>query len=170
MGHQRPETGPSCAASEESFPAPPLIRLSWRRVIETEITLAITRCERELRHHTCVQRGGRSERPDEDESEQLGVFDISRILQPLEEVVEKRQKLLTLLAGGRREEKQRDAVFKDADNLALRVELVLVPVVLHQDSVQEQVHHDEGTRGGKRPLDDAEDREIPHGFKLIADY
>lgn len=94
-----------------------------------------------------MQRGGRSERPDEDESEQLGVFDISRILQLLEEVVEKRQKLLTLLAGGRREEKQRDAVFKDADNLALRVELVLVPVVLHQDSVQEQVHHDEGTRG-----------------------
>lgn len=104
-------------------------------------------CERELRHHTCVQRGDKSEGPDEDESEQLGVFNISRILQPLEEVVENRQKLQTLLAGGRCEEKQRDAVFKDADNLALRVELVLVPVVLHQDSVQEQVHHDEGTRG-----------------------
>lgn len=152
MGHHRPETEPSCASSEESFPALPLICLSWRRVIETEITLTITRCERELRHHTCVQRGDKSERPDEDESEQLGVFDISRILQPLEEVVEKRQKLSTLLAGGRRKEKQRDAVFKDADNLALCVELVLVPVVLHQDSVQEQVHHDEGTRGGGWPL------------------
>lgn len=142
MGHQRPETEPSCAASGESFPAPPLIRLSWRQAIETEITLTTTRREGELPRRACVRRGDGSERPDDDEREQLGVFDVRRILQPLEEVVEKGQKLLTLWAGGRREEEQRDAVFKDADNLALRVELVLVPVVLHQDSVQEQVHHD----------------------------
>lgn len=107
-----------------------------------EITSTITECERGLTGPDLCDKT----RPDEDEREQFGVFDVSRILQPLEEIVENRQKLLTLWAGSGRKEKQRDAVLEDADDLALCVELVLVPVVLHQDSVQEQVHHDEGTR------------------------
>lgn len=83
-----------------------------------------------------------SHRPDVDESEQFGVLDVRGIFQSLKKVVESGQKLPALVALSGRKEQHHDAVFEDPGDLALRVELILVPVVLHQNSVQEQVHHD----------------------------
>lgn len=44
-------------------------------------------------------------------------------------------------AGGRAEEEQDDSVLQAADQFQLRVQLVPLPVVLHQDVVHKQVHH-----------------------------
>lgn len=90
------------------------------------------------------------QRPDVNECEQFGVFDVRWIFQSLKKVIENRQKLLTLVTLSRCKEQQNDAVFENANDLTLRVEFILVPVVLHQNSVQEQVHHDEGN-GWERP-------------------
>lgn len=101
---------------------------------------------------TCVHqrdKGKERLRPDVDESEQFRVFDISWIFQSLKKIIQNWCKLLALFILSRCKEQQQDAVFKDRDNLALCVELILVPVVLHQDMVEEQVHHDETTAVGK---------------------
>lgn len=88
-------------------------------------------------------------RPDVDECKQFGVFDVRRILQSLEELVQDRHKLHALLTLSRRKEQHQDAVFEDPGDFALCVEFILVPVVLYQNSIQEQVHHDERKVVGK---------------------
>lgn len=76
-------------------------------------------------------------KPDVDERHQLGVLDVRRIFQPLEEVVEDGNKLLALFTLGAGKEEQHDAVLQNPCDLPLCVELILVPVVLYEDSVQE---------------------------------
>lgn len=60
----------------------------------------------------------------------------------LVEVFERRCKLLALLALTRAEEQHEDTVLEPQDDLTLRVQLVSVFIVLHQNLPQEQVHHD----------------------------
>lgn len=85
-------------------------------------------------------------RPDVDEGEQFGVFNVRWIFQSLKKVIQNRQELLAPAALCRCKEQHQDAVFEDPGDLSLCVEFILVPVVLHQNSVQEQVHHDDRER------------------------
>lgn len=94
---------------------------------------------------TCVhQKHQKKGRPDVDKCKQFGVFNVCRVFESLKKVIQNRHKLLTLFTLSSCKKQQQDPVFKNPDDLTLRVELILVPVVLHQNSVQEQVHHDEG--------------------------
>lgn len=89
--------------------------------------------------------GGKDEdgqRPNVDEGEQGWVFNVGRILQPLEEIIQHGQEFFALFTLGRGKEKHHDAVLQNPVDLSLCVEFILVPVVLHQHSVEEQVHHD----------------------------
>lgn len=73
---------------------------------------------------------------------------IRLICQLAEEVGERRGKAAAAAAGGRAEEEQEDPVLQAAEQLRLRVQLVPLPVVLHQDAVHKQVHHG-GQVGGR---------------------
>lgn len=96
----------------------------------------MTPCECGVCAITCVhQIDKRKKEPDVDNCKQFGVFDVRWIFQSVKKVIKNRQKLLTFATLSRSKEQQHNAVFKDPNNLALRVELILVPVVLHQNSV-----------------------------------
>lgn len=75
------------------------------------------------------------------------------IRQLAEEVGERWGKAAAAAVGGRAEEEQEDPVLQAADQFQLRVQLVPLPVVLHQDAVHKQVHHGGqvgGWEGGDR--------------------
>lgn len=90
-----------------------------------------------MQSHVCIEEitERQRSRPDVDECEQFGVFDVRWIFQPLKEVIQNRYKLLALVALSRRKEQHHDTILEDADNLALCVEFILVPVVLYQNPV-----------------------------------
>lgn len=76
-------------------------------------------------------RGKSGRKPDVDERHQFWVLNVRRILQPLEEVIEDRNKLLALFTLCAGEKEQHNAVLQNPCDLPLCVELILVPVVLH---------------------------------------
>lgn len=87
--------------------------------------------------------------PNVEEDQLSRAVHVGFISQLLEEAGELGSEQLAALAGDAAEEKQQDAVLQARRDLPLRVQLVLVRVVLHQDPVDEQIHH--GGRGtGKR--------------------
>lgn len=90
--------------------------------------------------------------PDVQEHQLSGAVHIGLIGQVFEEAGERGSKPLAALTRGRTEEKHQDAVLQARDDLALCVQVVLVRVVLHQDPVNEQIHHDGMGQGRRRRL------------------
>lgn len=87
--------------------------------------------------------------PNVEEHQLSGAIHVGFICQAFEEAGERRSELLAALTRGRSKEKHQDAVLQTCDNLTFRVQLILVRVVLHQDPVDEEIHHD-GVGAGRR--------------------
>lgn len=81
--------------------------------------------------------------PNVQENQLSRAIHIEFICQPFEEVFERGRKPLAALTCRRCKEKHQDAVLQAQIDLTLCVQLILVLVVLYQDVVNEQVHHDE---------------------------
>lgn len=80
--------------------------------------------------------------PDVQENQLSSAVHVKFIRQSFEEVAERGSKLLAALACSRCKEEHEDAVLQAQDDLSFCVQLVLVLVVLYQDVLDEQVHHD----------------------------
>lgn len=85
--------------------------------------------------------------PNVEEDQLSRAIHVGLISQLFEEAGEPGSEELAALAGDASKEKQQDAVLEAGHDLPFRVQLVLVRVVLQQDPVDEQIHHD--GRGGK---------------------
>lgn len=91
--------------------------------------------------------------PNVEEDQLSGAIHVGFIGQLLEEAGEFGSKEPAALAHNTSKEEQQDAVLQTSRDLPFRVQLVLVCVVLQQDSVDEQIHHDGGEdRRKTRPV------------------
>lgn len=98
--------------------------------------------------------------PNVEEHQLSRAIHVGFICQASEEAGERRSELLAALTRSRSKEKHQDAVLQTRHHLAFRVQLVLVRVVLHQDPVNEEIHHDGAGAGWRaRGLQEAARRD-----------
>lgn len=84
--------------------------------------------------------------PNVQENELSRTIHMEFVRQPFKEVLERGSELLAALTFSGCKEEHQDAVLQAHDNLTFCVQLILVFVVLQQNPINEQVHHDEGSR------------------------
>lgn len=84
--------------------------------------------------------------PNVQENELSRAIHIEFVCQLFKKVLERGSKLLAALTRSRGKEEHQDAILQAHDNLTFCVQLILVLVVLHQNPINKQVHHDEGSQ------------------------